>query len=69
MLLAESGILCFGIQNPTIQNPSSIYKDWNPVPGIWNPRHGIQNPKTACLGFLSWGETTMHIVSKPGYDH
>ena len=34
---------------PTIQNPSSIYKNWNPVAGIWNPRHGIQNPKLHVL--------------------
>ena len=31
-----------------IQNPSSIYKNWNPVPGIRNPQCGIQDPR------LSW---------------
>lgn len=43
ILLIESGILSFGIQNP-----SSADKDWNPAPGIRNPRHGMRNPR------LSW---------------
>ena len=47
----ESGIQLMdsGITLTTgIQNPSSIVKNWIPVPGIRNPRHGIQNP------VLSW---------------
>ena len=51
ILIVESGILGLGsrkraqgIRNPTesgIQNPSSTYKDCNPVAGIRNPRRGI----------------------------
>ena len=53
--LKESGI------PPTtgIQNPSSIEKDWNPVPGILNPQRGIQNPR------LSW--IPLHWASNDWY--
>ena len=64
ILLFKSGILRLGIRNrsqgfrnPTesgIQNPSSTYKDCNPVAGIRNSRRGLQNPD--CLGFTDWGE-------------
>ena len=37
-----------------IQNPSSIEKDWNPVPGIGNPRGGIQNPRLCWILFSGW---------------
>ena len=50
--LKDSGIpLMIGIQNP-----SSIDKDWNRVPGIWNPWRGIQN-----LGFPYIGR---HVTEK-----
>ena len=54
ILLVESGLLGFGIRNPTInwnpdiQNPSSTDKYWNPVIVIRNPQRGVQNPR------LSW---------------
>ena len=46
ILLVVYGVLGLGIRNPLmiiIQNPSSIDKYWNLVPGIRNPRCGIQN--------------------------
>ena len=52
----KSWALEFGIQLSAseipltigIQNPSSIDRDWNPVPGIRNPRCLVQNSR------LSW---------------
>ena len=49
ILSVYSGILCFGIRNPTnkgTRNPSCTEKEWNRVPGIRNPRRGIQNPES-----------------------
>ena len=43
-----------------IQNPSSIDKNRNPVPGIRYPRHGIQNPG---LSWIPSHGATMLIVS------
>ena len=50
-LLAESRVQVKGSGIPLrigIQNPDSIDRDWNQVPGIRNPQPGIQNP------ILSW---------------
>ena len=47
--LMESGILDFGIQNP-----SSRDNDWNPVPGI----HGVESRIQDCLGFPYVGRFT-----------
>ena len=68
ILLVEMEILGFGIRNTAqgirnytndyrIQNPSSIYKDWNPVPGMRNPLHEILN----VLDSLSWGENSQNL--------
>ena len=68
ILLVEMEILGFGIRNTAqgirnytndyrIQNPSSIYKDWNPVPGMRNPLHEILN----ILDSLSWGENSRNL--------
>ena len=61
ILLAEPGIVGFGIQNTAqgiqnpandwIQNPSSADKDWKPVAGIrslglWNPEYSSRNPES-----------------------
>ena len=51
-LLVESGIRDTAVRIQLtigIQNPSSIDKDWNPVPGIRNPRRGIQNPRLSLI--------------------
>ena len=68
IFLAETGIAFW---NPESHYPESKFhlqrlesSTWNLESMAWNPES-----KTACFGFLSWGETTMHIVSKPGYDH
>ena len=76
MLLVESGILSLGIRNraqgirnPTesgIQNPSSSYKDCNPVAGIRNP-HGVGSRSQACLGFPDWGEFLANFVCNSMY--
>ena len=47
ILLIESGILSFGIQNP-----SSADKDWNPAPGIRNPWHGMRNPRLSWIPYM-----------------
>ena len=53
-----SGILGFGIRNPTTNWNPEFNSHWqrirNPVLGIQNPWRGIQNFKTA-LNPLSWG--------------
>ena len=68
IFLAETGIVFW---NPESHYPESKFhlqrlesSTWNLESMAWNPES-----KTACFGFLSWGETTMHIVSKPGNDH
>ena len=63
-----------GIRNTTnekptigIQNPSSIEKDWNPVPGILNPQRGIQNPRPSWIP-LHWASNDWYGMNKPVAD-
>ena len=49
ILIVKSGILCFGIRNPTndgTRNPSYTEKEWSRVPGIRNPWLRIQSPES-----------------------
>ena len=63
------GNFCVWIRSTAqgIQNPSSIKKDWNPVPGILNPQRGIQNPRLSWIP-LHWASNDWHGMDKPVAD-
>ena len=70
ILIVKSGILCFGIRNPTndgTRNPSYTEKEWNRVPGIRNPWRGIQNPESRIPlhgeGGWVWGAENMRYMN------
>ena len=67
IFLAETGIVFWNPESHYAESKFHLQRlessTCNLESTAWNPE-----TKTACLGFLSWGETTMQIVSKPGND-
>ena len=66
LLLVESGILRFGIQNKAqgIRNPNSTDKVWNAVPGIRNRQRGIWNPRLSWIPLHGAKNTFVHFIRK-----